>query len=151
MDITLEEPPERPQKSALEKLQAQFERQMAPLHQLQKMQDLLRRHSPVYQIKGLLQQLEPSWQIRELLEHSSISKQVQEMLANTSIAQAQKLMEQHFPKNPVGISDEILSRVTGTDAISKAATQYEQYLKPISQQQEMLEKLQRQAFGRGEY
>jgi hypothetical protein len=40
------------------------------------------------------------------------------MLDRSSISsQAQKMMEQYFQKNPLGMSDESWRRVTGQDAI----------------------------------
>jgi len=145
---TADEPPSRPKKTALEMLQEQFERQMAPFRRLQEMQDLLRRYSPAHQMPELLRQLETQSRIRELLELPSMSKQMQDMLDSTSItSQAQKLMEQYFPKNPLGMSDEAWRNATAINSLIQGARQYDEYLKRMSHQHEWLEKLQRQAFG----
>ena len=45
MDIAeLGEPPERSRKTALQKLQEDMQRQLAPLRQIQEMQDLVKRY-----------------------------------------------------------------------------------------------------------
>lgn len=138
MDITdLPETPGRPKgprKTALHKLQGDLQ-QLKPFGQIHEMQNLVRRYSPEYQV-------------HEVLDRTSISRKMQEMLDSTSIAsQAQKLMEQYFPKTPLGLSDEVSRLVAGKDVFSEAFKQYEQYLKPLSQQQELLKKLQSQTIG----
>lgn len=121
---------------------------MAPLRQLQDMQNLLEQSSPQYQMPELFRQLELHGQMRELLVRPSIAKQIQEMLGGAPIAsQAQRLMEEYFPRGFFSMSDEAWRSVMHMDVIADAAKHYEESLKPISLQQEWLEMLQRQVFG----
>lgn len=139
MDISnLSVPPERPRKTALQKLQEDMERQLAPLRQIQEMQDLAKRYAPGYQIQDLMRQLEPQRQIMELLERTAIPKHIQEIIDGTSIAaQVHRMMEPYFPKNAFAS--------LGLGSMSQEIKQYEEHLKPVFQQA-WLEKLQRQAF-----
>lgn len=100
MNTTLDEPPGRPKKTALQQIQEQFERQMRPLRQIQEMQDLVKRYSPDYQLKELTRQFEPHRQIQEMLERSVVPKRIQDIIDGSSIAaQAKRIMEQYFPKD----------------------------------------------------
>ena len=160
MNITHDEPPGRPKKTALQQIQEQFERQMRPLRQIQEMPDLVKR----YQLEGLTRQFEPHRQIQEMLERSVVPKHVQEIIDGSSIAaQAKRMMEQYFPKDTFAslgmyndtirraagltIKNEAMRRAAGLDSINDIAKHYARNLKPISVHQEMLEKLRRQAFG----
>lgn len=169
MDITDLPPeppgsPKPPKKNALQKLHEDMQRHLAPLRQIQEMQDLIKRYSPDYQMKELMRELEPHRQVQEMLERTAVPKHIQDIIDGTSIAsQAQRMMEQYFPKNTFGSlgipNDSIgraagltfekgaLQRAAGLDSIGEAIKRFEEQLKPISQQQEWLEKLQRQAFG----
>lgn len=164
MNTTLDEPPDRPKKTALQQIQEQFERQMGPFRQIQEMQELVKRYSPDYQLKELTQQFESHRQIQEILERSVVPKHLQDIIDGSSIAaQANRMMEPYFPKDTftsmglyndtlrraagLTINDEAMRRATGLDSIGNIAKHYEQHLKPISEHREMLEKLRRQAFG----
>jgi len=132
-------------KTALEKMYEDIERQLAPIRQIHEMQDLARRYSHEYQALTLLKQFEPERQLREMLERTAIPKRVQEMLDGTSIAaQAQRMLEPYFPKYlQVQIAD--IPRIAAEmDSASEATKAYEKYLKPVTAQQELVEKLQRQ-------
>lgn len=122
MDITdLGELPDRPRKSAFEKLQEEMQRQLGPLRQIQEIQDLVNRYSPEYQMRDLLKQFEPGRQLQEILDRTSVAKQVQELLDSTSLAShAQKMVEQYFPKNAFSAH--------GLDKLGLAARAYETYL-----------------------
>lgn len=150
MNTTLDELPDWPKKTALQKIQEELERQMLPLRQIQEMQDLVKRYSPDYQLKELMQQFEPHRQIREMLERSVVPKHIQDFIDSSSVAaQAKRMMEQSFPKDMfanLGLQDDAIRRAAGLDSISSIAKQYEQQLKPFSAHQEMLEKFQRQVF-----
>lgn len=136
------------QATGLEKLQEEIQRQLAPVRQMQEMHDMLQRYSPEYQMKELLKQFDPHRQILEMLERTSMPKPVRDMLDSNSIAaQTEKMMDKFFQKNPLGISEEAWRRTTQHAAISEAVKQHEQHLKPLLQQQEWLEKFQRQALG----
>lgn len=155
------ESPEKPKKTALQKLDEDIQRQLAPLRQ---MQHLVKRHAPEAQMTELLRQFEPNRQIQEMLMRTAIPKHVQDILDGTSIAaKAQRLVKQYLPKSSfanLGLDNDALRRTASltldNDTLHKAVglgsiiditRQYEQYLKPISHQQEWLENLQRQVFG----
>jgi hypothetical protein len=136
------------QKTALEKLQEDMERYLAPLRQGEEMQDLIRKASPGYQMKELLKQYEPNWQLREIAGQLTISRHAQEILDSSSVgAQAQRMLERYLPKKPLGWDGDALRKAASLDSISKAVTAYERYLKPVTEHQEWFEKLQRQALG----
>jgi chromosome segregation ATPase len=160
--IDPEDPPDKPRKTGLQNLQDEMRRQLAPLRQIQEMQDLVQRHSPDYRLRDLTRLFEPDRQIREMLERTTIPKHVQEIIDGNSIAeQARRVMEQYLPKNTFGgVNDEFIRRaaglsldnkfvrrLAGLDSISDAVKRFEEQLAPISQQRDWLEKLQRQAFG----
>lgn len=151
MNTTLDEPPGRPKKTALQQIQEQFERQMRPLRQIQEMQDLVKRFSLDDELQELTRQFEPQRQIQEMLERSVVPKHIQDIIDGSSIAtQAKRVMEQYFPKDTfasLGLDNALIRRAAGLDSISNIVKQHEQHLKPISEHQEMLEKLRRQAFG----
>lgn len=161
MNTTLDEPPDRPKKTALQQIQEQFERQMRPLRQIEEMQNLVRRHSSDYQLKELAQQFEQHRHIQEMLARSAVPKHIQDIIDGTSIAaQAKRMMEQYIPKNILtgfGLDNDTIRRVAGLndsmqraaglDFASNIAMQYERYLRPISRHQEVLEELRRQTFG----
>ena len=131
------QPPKPRKKTALENVYEDIQRQLAPIRQIQEMQDLARRYAPEYQALALLKQFEPERQLQEMLERSAIPKQVQEMLDGTSLAaQAQRMLEQYFPKNPLAQHAENLRRAGGLDSVSEAAKAYEKYLAPVTAQQE---------------
>jgi hypothetical protein len=164
MDIAdLAEPPERPRKTALQKLSEDIQRQLAPLRQIQEMQALVKRYSPEFQMRELLQQFEPHREMQEMLARTAIPQHIRDIIDGTSIAsQALRMAEQYLPRTTfsnlgtdndairraagITLDNEALWRATGPNPVSAAAKQYEEYLKPIAQQQEWLEKLQRQAF-----
>lgn len=152
MDLTFDEPPERPRKTALQKLQEDLDRQMAPFNRIQEMQDLVKRYSPTYPMEELLKQFEPHRQIKEMLERTAVPKHIQDIIDSTSIAaQAKRMLDQAFPKNASSVLafdyEERRASTKLNRTISEAANQYEQFLKPFSQQEKWLDKLQRQAFG----
>jgi Bacterial SH3 domain len=136
------------QKTGLEKLQEELQRQLTPARQMQEMHDLLRRFSPEYQMKEILDRVDPHRQIREMLEHTAVSKQVQDMFNSSSIAsQTQRMAEGYFQKNLLGTSDSGWRRLAAQDPADGAVKLHEQYLRPLSQQQEWLANFQRQALG----
>ena len=165
MDIAeLGEPPERSRKTALQKLQEDMQRQLAPLRQIQEMQDLVKRYSPSHQVHELLRQFEPHLQIQELLAHTAIPKHIQAIIDGTSIAaQARHMVDQYFPRSAFAgleLDNELFRRAAGLtlnndalrqaariSSISEVAKQYGQYLKPIREQHEYLDRVHRQAFG----
>lgn len=151
MNISFDEPPGRPKKTALQQLQEQFEHQMRPLRQIQEMQDLVKRYSPDYHLKDLTRQFGPYLKIREMLERSSVPKHFQDIIEGSSVAaQAERMMEQYFPKNSfasLGPYKDTIGKAAGFDSIGSIAKQYEPLLKPSSEHHEMLEKLRRQALG----
>ena len=161
MNINLDEPPSRPQKTALQQIQEQLELQMRPIRKIQEMQDTMTHYSSDYQLKALTQQFEPHSQILEALKRSVIPKHIQDVIDGSYIAaQAKGMLEQNFPKEmfaSLGMYKSTIQRATGltiedepmsrVGSISNIAQQYEQHLKPIIEQQKMLETLRHQAFG----
>lgn len=170
MNITLDEPPGRPKKTAHQQIQEQFERQMRPLRHIHELQDLAKRFSPDYQRKQLTRQLEPYRKIQEMLERSSVPKHIQDIIEGSSIAaQAKRMMEQYVPKDTFAslgsyndtirqaagmtIKNEAIRGLAGLGSIGSIgsigsfAKQYVPHLRPISEHHEMLEKLRRQALG----
>lgn len=162
MNITLDEPPDRPKKTALQQIQEQFERQMRPLRQIQEIQNLVKQYSPDFQLQELTRQFAPHRQVMEMLDHSVIPKHIQDIIDGSSFAaQAMRMMEQSFPKDTftsLGLNNDTFRRATGQsiqdealrqaasfDSIRNIAKLNERYLKPISEHQEMLEKLRIQA------
>lgn len=102
-----------------------------------------------FELQDHLRQFDQYRKIHEVLELQTVAYPMQEMLDrfnSLSVASnAQKLMEQYFPKYHLGVSEEAWPGAMQMKAINDAAKQYAEYLKPISQQQEWLE-LQLQAF-----
>ena len=162
--IELGELPERSRKTVLQRLQEDTQRQLAPLHQIQEMQDLVKRYSPSHQVHELLRQFEPHLKIQELLAHTAIPKHIQDIINGTSIAaQAKHMVDQHFPRSAfvgleldnklfrraVGLTfnNEALCQAVGLTSISEVTKQYEQYLKPIREQYAYLDQIHRHAFG----
>lgn len=148
--IDLPDEPWRPrrQKTALEKLQEDMQRYLAPLRQWEDMQDLIRKASPGYQMKELLKQYEPNWQLREIAGQLTMSRHLQEILGSSSVgAQAQRMLEKYLPKKPLGWDEDALRKAASLDSISGAVTAYERYLKPVTEHQKWIERLQRQALG----
>ena len=161
MNTTVDEPPNRPKKTTLQQMQEQVERQMRSLHQIEDIQNLVKRHSSDYQLKEFARQFEPNRQIQAMLEGSPISKHIQDIIVGTSIAtQAKRMIEQSIPRDALagfgldadqirrmtGLNDS-MKRVAGLDSISNVAKQYERYLGPTLKHQEMLHELRRQSFG----
>ena len=152
MNTTVDEPPNRLKKTALQQMQEQFERQMRPFRQIEELQNLLKRHSSDYQLKELARQFESHRQMQAMLERSAVPKHIQDLIDGTSIsAQAKRMMEQLFPRDTlVGFSldsdrlqpmtglNESIKRAAGFDFASNVAKQYERYLRPKSQHHEML-------------
>lgn len=152
MDINLDEPPGKPKRTALQKIQEQVERQMRPLLEVRKMHDLVKLYSPEYRLKELLRQFEPHDQIqKKILEHSVVTRHIQDVIDGSSIAaQAQRMMEQYFPKDTLielYLNNDTIRRATCLDSTSSIVKMYEQHIEPISEHKEMLENLQRRAFG----
>ncbi len=163
MDIAeIGQPPERPRKTALQKLQEDMQRQLAPLRQIQEIQDLVKRYSPSHQVQELLRQFEPHLQIQELLAHTAIPKHIQDVIDGTSIAaQARHMVELYFPKSAFAgleldnelfrraagltLNNEALRQAAGLSSISEVAKQYGQYVKPIREQHEYIDHVHRQA------
>lgn len=151
MDITniLAEPrrPKR-QKTALERLQGEVQQFLAPLRQLEEMQDLIRKSSPAYQMQEVLNQYEPNWQLQKIADQLTLSRHVQELLDSSSVGvHAQRMLEKYLPQKPLRWDLDALRKASGLDSISGAVTAYERHLKPAIEHQEWIEKLQRQALG----
>lgn len=126
MNTTFDEPPDRPKKTALEQFQEQIERQMRPLRQIEEMQNLVRRHSPNYQLKELTRQFEPYRQIQKMVERTSIPKHIQDIIDESSIfTQAKRMMEQYIPVNAlagIGIHNDAIRQVAEmNESIRRAA------------------------------
>lgn len=164
MSTTFDESPDKPKKTALEKIQEQFERKLRPLRQIQEMQDVVKRCSPDYQLKELTRQIESHRQLQEMPERPVIPQHIQDIIDGSSIAvPAKHMMGQYFPKDrfasrdllndtirqAAGLTsnDEAMQRAAGIDSVSNIAKHFEQHLKSISEHQSMLEKLRYQAFG----
>lgn len=161
MNITLDESPDRPKKSALQQMQDQLERQMRPLRQIDDIQNLVKRHSPEYQLKEMARQFEPHRRLLAMLEQTTVPKHIQDIIDGTSVAaQKRRMMEQYIPRDALasfGLDtaqirrmtdlNESMKRAAGFDFTSSMAKQYERYLKPTSQHQELLEQLRRQNVG----
>lgn len=135
-------------KTAVEVLREQMERYLAPIHQAQEMQALLRPRLPDYHMLKAAEQFDERRRIQEILDQVSPSKYLKEMLSETSIiAQAKKLSEQFSSTNLLGLDDVALRKLSGLNSIADAMGEHEQYLKPVIQQQEWISKLQHQAIG----
>lgn len=151
MTSNFDEPSGGPKKTAFQQMQDQFERQMRPWRHIQEMQELLKRYSPEYQLTDLTKELarhsEQHREIKKMLERSVIPKHMQDLMSGAHATQAQRMMDQYFPKNELpslGLYGDAIRRLTNLDSISNIAKQYQQYLKPISEHQEMLGTLRSQ-------
>lgn len=141
-------PPKPPKKSALQKLQEEMQRQWAPFRQIQEMQDLVDRYSPERQMRDLRMQFDPGRELREALERTSLSKRLQDALDQTSISsRAQKLYEQYFPKDTFSGLGPDNAAFMKTIGLSLAEREYQRYLEPLTKQQDLLDRAQRQALG----
>lgn len=102
-------------------------------------------------------------QIQKMLESSILPRNIQALLdASISTTETKRLMEQYVPNEYVsrlGLQNEFFQRAAGLtsqneamlkaagiDSISNIAKHYEQHLRPISMQEEMLKMLQRKAY-----
>jgi len=141
--------PKPPKKTALEKLREDVLRPLAPFRQIQEVQDWANKYSTENQSRELYERLKPERQHRELLGLTIIPKHVQEMLNETATAfTAQRLLERYLPKIPLILNDDaILRSAAELNSVAGAAKAYEKYLAPLTAQQELLQSLQRQAFG----
>lgn len=163
MNTTLDEPPNRPKRTALQQMQEQFERQMRPFHQIQEIQDLVKRHSSEHQLREMARLFEPHRLVQAMLERPTVPKHIQDIIDGTSVAaQAKRMMEQYMPKDHLaglGLDADLVRRMTslsdsmklkrgaGLDFAGSVAKQYERYLRPISQHQGLLEELRPQSIG----
>lgn len=159
MNTTIDEPQDRPKKSALQQMQEQLERRMRPLRQIEDIQSLVRRHSSEYQLKEIAQQFEPHRHLLAMLERNTVPRHIQDIIDGTSVAaQAMRMMEQCNPKYALasfGVDttqvqqmtelNESMKQAVGLDFASSIAKQYERYLKPTLQHREILEGLRCQS------
>ena len=135
-------------KTAAEMLREQMERYLAPIHQVQEMQALLRPRLPEYHMLKVTEQYDERRRIQEMLDKVSPSKYLQDMLGeNSIISQAKKLSEQFRSTNLLGLDDVALRKLSGMNSIADAMREHGQYLMPVIQQQEWISKLQQQAIG----
>ncbi len=159
MNTTMDEPPDRPKKSALQQMQEQLERQMRPLRQIEDIQNLVKRHSSDYRLKEMARQFEPHRHMLAFLEQTTVPKHIQAIIDGTSASvQAKRVMEQQVLKDALasfghdtaqvrrmtGLNESV-KLAAGIDFASCIAKQYERYLKPMSQHREILEELRRQS------
>jgi hypothetical protein len=148
--IDFDELPDRPKKSALQKLQDDMERQLAPMRQIRELQEMIERASPSYHLKKLMAQYEPFHELQNLMRRSAIPKQIQDILDNTSaINHAQRLVDQLVPKQSylAGLHPDAMRRASGLHGVTQAIKRQEEMMRPVIQHQEWLERLQRQSFG----
>lgn len=135
-------------KTAAEMLREQMERYLAPIHQVQEMQALLRPRLPEYHMLKAVEQYDERRRVQEMLDRVSPSKYLQDMLGeNSVISQAKKLAEQFSSTNLLGLNDVALRKLSGLNSVADAMKEHEQYLNPVIQQQEWINKLQQQALG----
>jgi hypothetical protein len=102
-------------------------------------------------------------QIQKMLESLILPRNIQALVdASISTTETKRLMEQHVPNEYVsrlGLQNELFQRAAGLtsqneamlkaagiDSISNIAKHYEQHLRPISMQEEMLKMLQHKAY-----
>jgi hypothetical protein len=154
MNTTYSEASNRAIKSAQLKMHEQIERQMRPLHQIEDIQNLAKRHTSNYQVQELLRQFEP-------LYSSAATKHFQDILGGASFATLKRgLIEEQSLKDALaarGLDSKTIRQTTVLNKSMMLTTdldlridlvkQYDSYLKPISQHQELLEHLDRQSFG----
>jgi hypothetical protein len=157
-----DELPSKRHKTALQQIQEQIERQMRPFNNAQEMRELAKLYSLDEQLKDFRQQFEPPRHIRELLGGSALPSQIREAIDGSSIAeQAKRMMEKYIPKNlfaglgtynetvlqsaGLAMDNEEMRRVMEAISFNDVPKHYQRYLAPLSEQQEKLEKLRRQA------
>lgn len=135
-------------KTAAEMLREQMERYLAPIHQVQEMQALLRPRLPEYHMLKAAEQYDERRRVQEMLDRASPSKYLRDMLGeNSVISQAKKLAEQFSSTNLLGLNDVALRKLSGLNSVTDVIRQHEQHLNPVIQQQEWISKLQQQAIG----
>ena len=135
-------------KTAAEMLREQMERYLAPIHQVQEMQALLRPQLPEHHMLKALEQNDERRRVQEMLDRVSPSKYLKDMLGeNSVISQVRKLAEQFSSTNLLGLNDVALRKLSGLNSVADAMKEHEQYLNPVIQQQEWINKLQQQALG----
>ena len=136
---------------------------MSPLRHLQEMQDLVRSCSPGYKLEELTQFFAPRQEIEEMLKRCMVSTHIQDLIDGWPMAAQANYMQQYLSKESfVGLDvyhdtirqasgmnklSEAMNGIAGVDVISDASRFFEQELKTISAQQEMLDALRRQSFG----
>jgi Bacterial SH3 domain len=148
-----------PTKTALQKIQEQFEQQMRPLRQIEEFQSLAKKLSASNQAHELLQRFELQHQsARKALESFVVPKHIQEIIGGTSVAaQTKRMLDQMMPKSALyslGLDNDTRLRSAGIneathravdlDLARKAAERYEEYLRPASQANTLLEMLRSQ-------
>ena len=135
-------------KTATEMLREQMERYLAPIHQVQEMRALLRPRLPEYHMLKSVEQYDERRRVQEMLDRVSPSKHLQDMLGeNSVISHAKKLAEQFSSTNLLGLNDVALRKLSALNSVADAMKEHEQYLNPIIQQQEWINKIQQQALG----
>ncbi len=150
--------------AAIRRLQEQVEGQIRPLGRIQELQDLVERYSPDHQLERLWQTFVPHREIEEMLKRTAIPQGIREIIDGSSLsAQVRRMVDQYHLPDPFGGSSrynaimrqasglvsktEATSGVAGLSYLSDIAAYHAQALEPISQHQEMLEKLRYRAFG----
>lgn len=139
----LGEQPNRPRKTSLQQLQEDAEKWFPSRH-IRELQALVERHSSAHQIRDLLKQSEAQEAMRRTLERNSLSKYVQDIVESSSAAvQAQKVYDQYFSRiSSFGADAATLAK---SASLAFAAREYDKYLKPIAEQQDLLDRLQRES------
>lgn len=132
-------------KTTLQRLQDDIQLQ---LKLPQQTLDVLKQYSAAHQLRESLRQVEAEQQLRATFDRASDARQMEEFLKNTSIAPyVQNLKEQSLLKSTMELRGNSLYSAVVNDAITDVVRRNDQYLKPLFQQQEWIEKFRNQVLG----
>lgn len=155
--MTIAEPPdpERPKKTALQKLQEDLDRQMKPFRDIEKMYEQLRPYNQLQDIQAQMKRYSPEQQLRDLFRPFASDRLIRDMLdpGSATKQQVQRMTEAYFPKTaaafrPLGPDADTFRKALGLDDASRLASKMLQDALPkISAHERLLEQMQRQMLG----
>ena len=152
MDISkLAEPPDRPRKTAMQKLQEDLARQLKPFRDIHKSFDQLNGYNHLKDIEAQLRRHSPDQQLRDMLKSSGGAPLIQQMMEQeTATKQVKRLTDSYFPKTsaigPFGSDTDAFKRALGLNG-SFTAKMVEDVIPKASSYERLLEQMQRQALG----
>ena len=161
MSPTPGEPPNKPRKSAFQRIHEQVENELRPLRKMEDIQNLARHYASDYPARELAKQSDLHRQIQEIRHSYAVPKPIQDYIDCTSAAVQAKLATEKYSLMQTHADLDInkkaiwqttalndsMTQATSLELASSVAKQYERHLRLASQPQELLEQLGRQSFG----